>query len=167
MQLGRVSVGLAALSFSFSISMGAAYAGERTLEFQLLVKYFDARTLNAPHIEDQTITQSKGFGVAVLKDGRIGTVDFIFDVDKHKDAGTGSGYGTYTFDDGTITERFTLGFSGQDARLEYKILSGTGAYAGATGSGTLESLPNPYTSDRFYKGMLHVVTPGEKTAEDR
>jgi hypothetical protein len=147
MQLGRAGAGLATLSFSFSLLMGAAYADEKTLEFQMVAKYFDARTLNAANIEDRTITQSKGFGVAVLKDGRLGTVDFIMTVDKQKAAGTASGYGTYTFDNGTITESFTLAISGQDARGEYKILSGTGAYAGATGSGTLESLPNPYTSD--------------------
>jgi hypothetical protein len=97
----------------------------------------------------------------------LGTVDFIMTVDKQKAPGRPSGYGTYTFDDGMITESFTLAISGQDARGEYKILSGTGAYAGATGSGTLESLPNPYTSDRLYKGTFHVVTPGEMAAGSR
>ena len=163
MQIGRASAGLAALGFSFLLSIAAAHAGESTLEFEMLAKYFDTSTLNSTNIEGRTITQSKGFGVAVLKGGRLGTVDFIMAVDKQKGAGTASGYGTYTFDDGTITERFTLAISEQDAHGEYKILSGTGAYAGATGSGTLESLPNPFTSDRFYKGTLHVVTPGEKT----
>jgi hypothetical protein len=131
---------------------------EKTLEFQVLVKYLEPRTLNAANIEGHTITQAKGFGVAVFKDGRFGSLDFIFAIDKQKDAGTAFGYGTYTFEDGSITERFTLGIDSNHARGEYKILSGTGAYAGATGGGAFDSIPNPYTSDRLYQVRLHVVT---------
>ena len=150
---------MAALTLPLPLSIGAAYAGEKTLEFQLLVKYFEPRTLDAKNIEDQSITQAKGFGVAVFKDGRLGTLDFIFTGDKQKSAGTAFGYGTYTFDDGSITERFTLTIGPQVVHGDYKILSGTAAYAGATGSGTIDSVPNPYTADRLYNAVLHVVTP--------
>ncbi len=102
LNFSRVSGALIALSVPLSLSMGAAYAGENTLEFQLVVKYLEPRTLDASNIEDQAITQAKGFGVAVFKDGRIGTKDFIMAVDKHKDAGTGFGYSTYKFEDGSI-----------------------------------------------------------------
>jgi hypothetical protein len=159
MQLSCASAILATFGFSFSLSIGFAYGGEKTLEFRMAVKYFDARALNAANIEDQTITQAKGFGVAVFKDGRLGTVDFIMAIDRQKGAGTAFGYGTYTFDDGSITERFTLAINGQAAQGEYKILSGTGAYAGATGSGTLESISNPYTADRLYNVKLRIVSP--------
>ena len=83
---------VAALTLPLPHSIGPAYAGEKTLDFQLLVKYFEPRTLEAKNIEDQTITQSKGFGVAVFKDGRLGTVDFIMTMDKQKGAGTAFGY---------------------------------------------------------------------------
>ncbi len=76
---------------------------EKTLEFQVVTKYLELRTLDALNIEDQTITQAKGFGVAVFKDGRIGTLDFITVIDKRKSDGTGFGFTTYTFDDGSIT----------------------------------------------------------------
>ncbi len=150
---------VAALTSPLSLSIGAAYAGEKTLDFQLLVKYFEPRTLEAKNIEDQTLTQSKGFGVAVFKDGRIGTLDFIMTMDKQKDTLTASGYGTYTFDDGSITERFTLTGGPQGVHGDYKILSGTAAYAGATGSGSIDSAPNPYTADRLYNATLRVMTP--------
>lgn len=131
---------------------------EKTLEFQVVVKYLELRTLDALNIEDQTITQGKGFGVAVFKDGRIGTLDFITVMDKHKSDGTGFGYTTYTFDDGSITGRFTTTIGPESIHGDYNILSGTGAYAGATGSGTFDSVPNPFTSDRLYKVRLQVVT---------
>jgi hypothetical protein len=138
--------------------MGAALAGEKTLEFQLVTKYLEPRALEAKNIEDQAITQAKGFGVAVFKDGRIGTKDFIVAFDKHKGAGTAFGYSTYTFEDGSITARFTVTFDPQSGHGEYTILSGTGAYVGATGSGTFDNLPNPYTSDRLYKVRLQIAT---------
>jgi hypothetical protein len=159
MQCNRVSTVLVALSLSFSLSIGAAHAAEKTLEFQLVTKYLDPRTLDAPNVEDQTITQSKAFGVAVFKDGRIGTKDYIVANDKHKDAGTAFGYSTYTFDDGSVTARFTGTFGPQGTHGEYKILSGTGAYAGATGSGTFDSVPNPFKNIGLYKVKLQVVTP--------
>jgi hypothetical protein len=157
MQCNRASAVMVALSLS--LSMAAAHAAEKTLEFQLVTKYLDPRTLDAPNIEDQTITQSKAFGVAVFKDGRIGTKDYILANDKLKGAGTVFGYSTYTFDDGSITARFTGTFGPQGTHGDYKILSGTGAYAGATGSGTFDSVPNPFKSTGLYKVTLRLVTP--------
>lgn len=63
------------LSLGLAVSLAAAQAAERTLEFQLVSKALDPQTLEAPSIENQTITQSKGFGVAVFKDGQVGTKD--------------------------------------------------------------------------------------------
>jgi hypothetical protein len=159
MQSNRASAIVVALILPLSLSMAAAHAGEKTLEFQLVTKYLDPRTLDAPNVEKQTITQSKAFGVAVFKDGRIGTKDFIVANDKHADAGTAFGYSTYTFDDGSVTARFTATFGPQGTHGEYKILAGTGAYAGATGSGTFDSIPNPFTSTGLYKVKLQIVTP--------
>ena len=148
-----------ALSLPFSLLMAPAYAGERTLEFQLVTKYLDARPLDAPNVEGQSITQGKAFGVAVFKDGRIGTKDFIFAGERKGGVGTGFGYSTYTFEEGSIAARFTVTYSPEGNHGEYKILSGTGAYAGATGSGTFEGLPNPLTAAARYKVKLQVVTP--------
>ena len=83
MQRNRASAVLFALSLPFSLSMGVAYAGEKTLEFQLVTKYIEPRTLDAPNLEKQTITQSKAFGVAVFKDGRIATKCLSVNKDVH------------------------------------------------------------------------------------
>jgi hypothetical protein len=66
---------------------------------------------------------------------------------------------TYTFDDGTLTARFTLAIGVQGAHGEYKILSGTGAYAGASGTGTLDGVPSVIKNASFFKVKLQVVTP--------
>jgi len=150
-----VIAGLAPLALIASM----AYAAERTLEFQLVTKALDPRTLEAPNIEGQTITQSKAFGVTVSKDGRIGTKEFIFASDMNKGVGTYFGYSTYTFDDGTLTTRFSFASGPQGGHGEYKILSGTGAYAGASGTGTFDGVPSTIKNANFYKVKLQVVTP--------
>jgi hypothetical protein len=158
MQRNPAGAVLCALSLLFSLSI-ASHAAEKTLEFQLVTKHLDPRTLDAQNVEGQTITQSKAFGVAVFKDGRIGTKDFIFATDGHKGAGTYYGYSTYTFDDGSITARYVGSYDSQGSHCDYKILAGTGSYAGATGTGTCDSVPNALTGTGLYKVKLQIVTP--------
>jgi len=158
MQFDRVCALLVALSLP-CLSISSAYAGERTLEFLLVTRDLEERTLNASNIEDQTIVQVKAFGVAVFKDGRIGVKDYIATADVHKGAGTAYGYSTYTFDDGSITARFVSTFAAESGHCDYKILSGTGAYTGATGSGTCDSVPSPFKDTDLLKVRLKISTP--------
>jgi hypothetical protein len=159
MRCNRAGALLIALSVPLSLSTGVARAAEKTLEFQLITKYFDAQTLDAPNVENQSITQSKAFGVAVFKDGRLGIKDYVFVIDSNKGAGTAFGYSTYTFEEGSITARFTGTFGPQGRHGEYKILSGTGAYAGATGTGTYDSAPNPFKNTGLFNVRLQITTP--------
>ncbi len=150
----------AALVLSFITVGPVALAAEKTLEFQLVTKNLDPRTLDAPpNFEGQTITQSKAFGVAVFKDGRVGTKDYTVVVDVNKGAGTAFGYSTYYFDDGSVSASFTYAFGPQAGHGNYKILSGTGAYAGATGTGTYDTIPNPFKNAGLFKVKLQIVTP--------
>ena len=87
------------------------------------------------------------------------TKDYIVANDINKGAGTAFGYSTYTFDDGSVTASFMATVGSQGVHGAYKILAGTGAYAGATGSGTFDSIPNPFTSTGLYKVKLQIVTP--------
>jgi hypothetical protein len=137
-----------------------ALAGERVLEFKLVTKPIDIKVTEAPNIEGQSVASGKYFGVAIFKDGRIGVKEFISTYDFLKGSGPFFGYSTYTFEDGSITARYTGTAKDGKATGEYTILSGTGAYANATGTGTIESAPNPFKGVNLLNIKLVVKTPG-------
>jgi hypothetical protein len=137
-----------------------AFAGEQVLEFKLVTYRVEPKVLEAPNIEGQTITASKGFGVAYFKDGRVAVEDFIFSTEVRQDSGPLRGYGTFTFDDGsTITASFTGEFKEGLANGVYAILSGTGAYANATGTGSFDGIRTGFKGARLHNGKFDVKTP--------
>jgi hypothetical protein len=145
---------------ALTIAASTALAGEQVLEFKLVTKPIDYKITEAANIEGQSVASGRLFGVAVFKDGRIGVKEFVNSSDLLKGSGPFYGYSTYTFEDGSITARYTGSVKDGRSTGEYTILSGTGAYANATGTGTIESAPNPFKGVNLLNIKLVVKTPG-------
>jgi hypothetical protein len=136
-------------------------ASEHNLEFRLIVKPIDAKTFEAPNIEGQTIFVMKAHGVAYFKDGRVASKEFIFSSDQNKGAGPFYGYSTYQFEDGsTIVARFAgTDRPGQMTHGDYTVLSGTGVYAGAKGTGSFDAVKHQLKGANLLNGKFTITTP--------
>ncbi|MCP3390841.1 hypothetical protein NLM27_18850 [Bradyrhizobium sp. CCGB12] len=145
---------------ALAVAASTAVAGERVLEFKLVTKAIDLKVIEAANVEGQSVVSGKFFGVAVFNDGRIGVKEFVHSSDLLKGAGPFFGYSTYTFEEGSITARYTGSAKDGKSTGEYTILSGTGAYANATGTGTIENAPNPFKGANMWNIKLVVKTSG-------
>jgi hypothetical protein len=151
-----ILIGVAAL---FAAS-AAAFAGEQVIEFRYVIHPLEVKTFEAPKIEGQTMVMGKVFGVVAFKDGRVGTKDFIYQAELLNGDGPIHGFSTYRFEDGSsITASFAGEIKGGQRHGVYAILSGTGLYANATGTGTFESLPSKLEGATILNTKLNVKTP--------
>jgi hypothetical protein len=103
-------------------------------------------------------------GATVSPDGTIGTKDFSV---KEDQSGKGAGHSTYYFPAGSIvtTDSFldTATQTGGHVVGKLQIVSGTGAYQGATGSGSFEGDwgdKSPLKNAMLLNIELDVKTPG-------
>jgi len=156
----RKSLAVFLSGVALTIAASTALAGEQVLEFKLIVKPIDVKVTEAANVEGQTVVSGKYFGVTVFKDGRIGLKEFVHSADMLKGSGPYYGYSTYTFEEGSITARYAGSIKDGRSNGEYTILSGTGAYANATGTGTIESAPNPFKGVNLLNIKLVIRTPG-------
>ena len=121
------------------LAVGPAAAEEQTLRFRLVVSLTNVAFAENPNAPGHSVGAGRAVGVAVFEDGRIAFKDFVIANDGTEEAGTASGYSTYTFENGdSLTARFTFEWSPTGAAGDYQVLSGTGAFEGATGTGHFE-----------------------------
>lgn len=140
---------------------GLCPAGEQELAFQLVTRPIDVKTEKIAEIDGQAVSTGRYAGTAVFADGRIANKEFTFSFDFRKGAGPFYGYSTYMFVDGSsLVMRFEgILESGKSMRGQYTVLSGSGIYQGATGSGYFEKVDEPWEKANLYKGVLKISTP--------
>jgi hypothetical protein len=157
--LTRVGI-LVSVAALFAVPAGAV-AGEQHLEFKLITHPIDVKSVEAPNIADQRLSAGKFFGVAYFSDGRIAVRDFISASDLLKGSGSIRGYSTYTFEDGSsITASFVGEIKQTGLHGTYTILSGTGAYDKATGTGNFDSVPAKFKDGAtLFNGRFDVKAP--------
>ena len=139
----------------------AGYTAEQVMKFQLVTRGLDVKTEKIAEIEGTAVSMGRYAGTAIFEDGRIANKEFTFSFDFNKGSGPFFGYSTYTFTDGSsLTMRFSgVATAGQPLAGDYNILSGTGSFAGATGTGNFVGVKDPWEKANFYKGSLNVTTP--------
>jgi hypothetical protein len=136
-------------------------AAEHNLEFKLVVMPVEVKSFEIANVEGQNVSLMKMSGVAFFKDGRVASKNFVFNIDYNKGTGPFFGYSTYQFEDGSsVTARFAgTQRAGQPIHGEYTVLSGTGVYSGAKGTGTFDSAPHKLTGANLLNGKLSLTTP--------
>ena len=143
------------------LAAGSVAAEEQTLKFRLVTKQLSGSFMEVANVEGRTVSAGQYVGVAVFEDGRIAYKDFVLMIDGGKEEGSYSGYSTYTFQNGdSLTLRFTGGWSPDGEGGDYKFLSGTGAFKGASGTGRFDALKEPWDGANLYEGSFTLTLAG-------
>ena len=141
-------------------SSGAAFADGHELTFRLVTHTIDMKVVEAPDAEGHILGTGNFKGVAVFADGEIADKTFVFTFDETDGVGTGFGYSTYTFMDGSsITARFDDVTEADTSGGEYQVLSGTGKYEGAKGTGWYKKVDEPWEGASLFDGAFSLDLP--------
>lgn len=161
MPLGQRAGGCWPCLLIVALTGGVAQAGEHVLPFSLVTRAIDVKTEKVAGIEGLVVSTGRYAGTAVFADGRIANKEFTLTYDFRQGAGPFHGYSNYTFVDGSsLMMRYegTL-VPGKPMRGSYTVLSGSGIYKGATGTGHFEKVVDPWENANLYTGVLQVSTP--------
>ena len=156
----RMIAGAAVASALFFV--GSASAEEQNLKYRLVVMDTSVTDLEAPNVPGRTVGVAKSVGVATFEDGRIAYKNFIRYYDGTEAAGDFTGYSTFTFENGdSLTMKFVAKWSDQGFGGDYEVISGTGAYAGATGIGHFDGAETqPWEGADLLNGWFKLEVPG-------
>jgi hypothetical protein len=129
-------------------------AEEQALQFKLVTQRVGAPN-ELPEIGGHKVTVGEYMGVATFADGRIAHKRFVDISDDTASSGSFKGYSTYTFENSdSLTLSYSGGWDGNGAHGEYKVISGTGKFAGATGTGSFTSLDEPWADAHLWDVSL-------------
>jgi len=143
------------------LMIGSVAAQAETLQGRLITRTISATFMDAPGVEGSSVGAGHYAGVAVFEDGRLADKQFVLNMDNRGAEGSYSGYATYTFQNGdALTMKFTGGWQPDGGGGDYEILSGTGAYKGATGTGRFEAVNEPWEKANLWDLTIRVKRGG-------
>lgn len=138
------------------LTSAPALAGDVTLEFDFATTTIDTLSHQISEGEDGVIKAGKALGYATFGDGRTAVKKYVYVM------GGGAptvGISSYIFENGdAITASFVLGAGDNGPVGKYTVISGEGAYEGATGDGEF-SLTGAWAGSLAWKGSFHLTTP--------
>ncbi len=150
-----------AAAFVACMAGGSVAAEEQTLSFRLVTKKISGPVLQAANVEGRAVSAGDYVGVAVFEDGRIAYKEFVLIMDAGSAEGSYSGYSTYTFQNGeSLTLKFVGGWDQKREGGDYQVLSGTGTFKGATGTGRFDALKEPWDGASLYEGSFTLTLAG-------
>lgn len=142
------------------LSLSAASAQEQTLRFKLVTTMTSDVEMKLPTVADQSVLSNEGVGVAYFEDGRVAFKRFVV-TSVGGDEGSYFGLSTYTFENGdSISLRLDGGWTPQSEEAQYTVLSGTGAFEGATGTGGLTAVGDSWNDASLLDGSFTVQVGG-------
>ena len=142
------------------LSAGAASAQEQTLPFKLVITTTSDETMELPSFTDQSVMAHEAVGVAYFEDGRIAFKQFAMASVGGEAEGNWMGLSTYTFENGdALNVKFAGGWSPDGEQLEYTVLSGGGAFEGATGTGELTGVSTSWEDASLLEGSFTLQVP--------
>jgi len=142
-----------------------AQAADTTIECTLYIaQSLDSAASHAVQ-PDQTAEQLmtiRRAGYCIFDDGSVADKQFVMTVramDGGK-SGSNQGYSVYTMSNGdSISAEFSGSWGDGPYQGTYNILGGSGAYANASGDGTLSGQESPWSTTAVVKVVMNVSTP--------
>ncbi|MCR9089681.1 MAG: hypothetical protein NXH97_23450 [Rhodobacteraceae bacterium] len=149
------SLTVAALGVALA-APGPVLAEQVTLRFQLVTQDVETTSYGSPVEGGNSLEIAKAVGTAVFEDGRIAQKIFTYNADN----GTLAGYSKYVFENGdALNPKFSASWSAKGVDGDYELISGTGAYEGATGSGRFDSVSADWTGATLFDGSFTLEIP--------
>ncbi|WP_145962739.1 hypothetical protein [Mangrovicoccus ximenensis] len=137
-----------------------AISAEETLRFRLVVHHIETDTMRNPAETGPELSASHSVGVAVMEDGRLAWKEFVWIGFGGDGAVPSQGFSSYVFENGDgLDVRFSSGPGEGGYFVDYEVLSGSGGYAGATGTGQLKLVPTDWDHATLFEGSIDVTTP--------